>query len=241
MNDYVVARKNDNSGFVIVGPFPDNAFVVEIPPDDPERNAYIDLFLHKADMTIGVSSLDHIQSTNDVSLNEPLFVAGLNSCMKCFKHSNARLKLDKNDVFQDDHDMLESFLRFERMRDKHYDHDENGMVQTTAFLFVVPKGSLLHLDSPSVVWNRAKLDYVSEAYKLKEIMLYDNKYLEKRIDIIGARILQRCASLSVEQIVQLRSPHITLATETTDRKIKSWEESTQMSLAFYSREDRFFP
>ena len=56
MNDYVVARKKDNSGFVIIGSFPDNAFVVEIPPDDPERKTYIDLFLHRADMTIGMSS-----------------------------------------------------------------------------------------------------------------------------------------------------------------------------------------
>lgn len=241
MNDYVVARKKDNSGFVIIGSFPDNAFVVEIPPDDPERKTYIDLFLHRADMTIGMSSLEHIQSSNDVSLNEPLFVAGLNSCMKCFKHSKARLKLDKNDVFQDDPGMLKSFLRFEWMRDKHYDHDENGMVQTAAFLFVVPKASSFRLDSPSVVWNRTKLDYVAEAKELKGIMIYVNKYLAKKIDIIGARILQRCASFSAEQIVQLRSPHITLATETTDREIRSWAESQQMSLDFYSRGDCFSP
>lgn len=120
MINYTVGWEKDGSGLVVVGAFNPHSKVIEIPRTDPDRNRFVDLFLHKADIDIGLSYLDHITADNELIINESLFIVGLNSCMKCFKQSKARKKLDKTKIFSDDAELFELFKRYEIMRDKHY-------------------------------------------------------------------------------------------------------------------------
>lgn len=203
MYDYTVAWEKDRSGLIVFGAFRHNSRVIEIPHNDPERNKYIDLFLHKADIDIGLSYLDWISTDNELALNESLFIVALNSCMKCFKLSNSRKKLDKAKIFRDSSELFELFKQYEIMRDKHYMHDENGMFQPLAVFFFSRSNSSVRFDNPSVIWNRAKLDYLGEKEKLTTVMQFIRQYLEREIDCVGDRIIRRCAKLSLAELKQL--------------------------------------
>ncbi len=203
MYDYTVAWEKDRSGLVVVGPFRNNSKVIEIPRNDPERNKYIDLFLHKADIDIGLSYLDRISTDNELTINECLFIAALNSCMKCFKRSSSREKLDKGKVFLGSAELFELFKRYEIIRDKHYMHDENGMFQPLAVFFFSQTSSSVRFDNPSVIWNRAKLDYIDEKEKLTSVMQLIRQYLAREIHCVGSSIIRRCAKLSPSELKQL--------------------------------------
>ena len=208
MVNYQVIFEKENDRFLVKGPFAQNAVPMEIPADNQQRKHFIDLFLHKADIDRGIEFLQHICCTNDVTLNEALFIAALNNCMKCFKYSKSRTKLDKKEVFSDDKRLYDLFGRFETMRDKHYDHDEIGMLQATAFLLVCRDGDNLFGGPPSVVWSRAKLDYDVAGQKLQEVMLFVQQYLCGQIDIIGKTIESAYINFPRETLLEFQSARI---------------------------------
>lgn len=233
MINYTVGWEKDGSGLVVVGAFNPHSKVIEIPRTDPDRNRFVDLFLHKADIDIGLSYLDHITADNELIINESLFIVGLNSCMKCFKQSKARKKLDKTKIFSDDAELFELFKRYEIMRDKHYMHDENGMFQPLAFFFSTPGLSSAKIDRPSVIWNRAKLDYIEEKGKLTFIMQLIRQYLAREIDCIGENIRQRCTKLSLAELKHLEVYDIAKASISTPRDA-SEKPSIRLAVRFIS-------
>ena len=87
MIDYRVSIDKERGCFVINGPFDIGTIPISIPDDDPNRKQFVDLFLHKADIERGIEFLMCISSSKDTTVNEGLFIAGLNNCMKCFKYS----------------------------------------------------------------------------------------------------------------------------------------------------------
>ena len=92
MIDYRVSIDKERGCFVINGPFDTGTIPISIPDDDPNRKQFVDLFLHKADIERGIEFLMCISSSKDTTVNEGLFIAGLNNCMKCGKCSKARNK-----------------------------------------------------------------------------------------------------------------------------------------------------
>ncbi|MBO5071123.1 MAG: hypothetical protein J6C37_12335 [Roseburia sp.] len=208
MINYQVTFDKENNRFLVEGPFAENAIPIEIPMDNPQRKHFIDLFLHKADIDRGIDYLQRICATNDTTLNEALFVAGLNNCMKCFKYSKSRTKLDKVEVFSGNQRLYDNFIMFETMRDKHYDHDENGMLQATAFLLVCSDGERLFGGTPSVVWRRAKLDYCLVGQMLQEVMLFVQQHLCQKIDTVGKMIERAYVNLPRETLLELQTAHI---------------------------------
>ena len=211
MIDYKVSIDREHGRFIINGSFDADAVPVEIPDDNPERKPFVDLFLHKADIERGIDFLKCISIDKNSIVNEGLFIAGLNNCMKCFKYSKSRSKLDRKTVFADDKELLDRFLEFEKMRDKHFDHDESGMLQATAFLLVSPKAEQTFGGPPSVVWNRAMLDYYVAGQRLQEIMQYTWQFICNEIDRIGSSIKTTYSCYTKEQLMALKSPRIELA------------------------------
>lgn len=217
MIDYQVTFDKENDRFLVKGPFAENAIPVEIPLDHPQRKQFIDLFLHKADIDRGIDFLRCISNTNDITLNEALFIAGLNSCMKCFKYSKSRTKLEKVEVFANNQQLYDSFIMFETMRDKHYDHDENGMLQATAFLLVYGEGARIFGGPPSVVWSRAKLDYCLAGQRLQKVMLFVRQYLCWEIDVIGGSIENDYLNVPRETLLKLQTARINVASFNTEQ------------------------
>lgn len=218
MINYDVKIDKENHRFVIDGPIRDNSIPIEIPKDNPFRERFIDLFLHKADIERGVDFLQCISNDKSITVNEGLFIAGLNNCMKCFKYSNARNKLVKQQVFAQSEEMLKRFLEFEQMRDKHYDHDENGMLQAVAFLLISKDEGHVFSGPPSVVWNRAQLNYYLAGQKLQEIMCYILQYIEKEIDIVGNQIAENYKYYFKGELLKWSNAQIILASDTAKRK-----------------------
>lgn len=234
MNDYIVGWEKDGSGLVVVGAFSHNYKIIEIPHTDPDRKKFIDLFLHKADIGIGLSYLDRISTDNDLVINESLFIVALNSCMKCFKRSNSREKLDKARIFSNSTELFALFKRYEIMRDKHYVHDENGMFQPLAIFFLSQNNSSVRFDSPSVIWNRAKLDYIEEKEKLTSMMQFLKQCLEREIDCIGVSIIRRCAKLSPAELKQLEVYDMARASISAPRDTNKESPGERINVRFIS-------
>lgn len=216
MIEYQVGRDSKDK-FHVFGPFNANAVPLEIPSGNPHKKHYIDLFLHKADIDRGIQFLNFISEDNDTTVNEALFIAGLNNCMKCFKRSKSRCKLDKQTVFGSSQDQLNEFVYFEVLRDKHYDHDENGMFQTIAFLLTYPTENGFFLGNPSVVWNRIKLDFFSQGQRLKKIMDIVLSYLRKEIDDTGRLIISDYKGITADELLGWRPAKLKPATNTSPR------------------------
>ena len=217
MIDYKVLVDYKHNKFTVYGPFSENAIPIEIPKENPQRKAFIDLFLHKADIDRGIDFLQCISENTDITHREALFIAGLNNCMKCFKYSKARNKLDKNVVFANSAQMLSLFVEFEKMRDKHYDHDENGMLQATAFLLVCDSGEKVFGGPPSVVWNRTKFDYLVLGKMLENVMLVVQEYICNMIDSVGRSILLTYMNTPKADLMKWKATSIELASSDSKR------------------------
>ena len=218
MENYDVIIDKENKRFIVRGPIGNDANAVEIPKENPYREKFIDLFLHKADIERGIDFLQCISVDKSVTVNEGLFIAGLNNCMKCFKYSNARNKLLKTEVFSENQRMSEAFIEFEKLRDKHYDHDENGMLQAVAFLLINKGDGPVYAGPPSVVWNRVQLNYYLASLNLQEIMGYILQFIEKEIDDIGDKIAGCYKDCSKEELLKYTTAEIVLASEIAERR-----------------------
>lgn len=218
MVDYEIITDQENGCFIVKGPFGQDSVPVQIPDDNPLKKQFIDMFLHKADIERGIDFLQCISNDNSLTINEGLFIAGLNNCMKCFKYSRSRVKLDKNQVFCNNKQKFEDFIYFEEMRDKHFDHDENGMLQAVAFLLVDSETEGAFSGPPSVVWNRAVLNYYLCGEKLQEIMQYVRNYITEKIDEIGSQIIEYYKGRPTNELLKWETAQIELASDKVNRK-----------------------
>lgn len=210
MIDYQVEIDRGQERFILQGDFEEGVIPIAIDINNPLRKKFIDLFLHKADVENGIDYLRCISVDKNIKLNEALFIAGLNNCMKCFKFSSSRGKLEKTVVFKDNQLMLSIFTEFETMRDKHFDHDESGMLQATAFLLISRADDHIWGGPPSVVWNRLVIDYYLESQRLQEIMQFVWKFICSEIDRIGDKIKECYEGISKEEILKCAAPQIAL-------------------------------
>ena len=217
MIDYEVITDGENGCFIVKGPFGPNSVSVQIPDDNLLKKQFIDMFLHKADIERGIDFLQCISNDKPVTVNEGLFIAGLNNCMKCFKYSSSRGKLDKKQVFDNNEQILEEFTDFEKMRDKHFDHDENGMLQAVAFLLIDSETDNTFSGPPSVVWNRARLNYYLAGARLQEIMQYVRNYIATQIDIIGNQIINYYKGYPKNELIKWETARIKLASDKVKR------------------------
>ena len=217
MINYKVIRDDVNKYFKIEGDFIPGSKAVKIPADtDKSKNLhhqYISFFLSKSDIDAGIDYLNCISLNNHPRANEGLFIGALSRYYKCFQHSNARVALDKVAFKRFSPQCATEFERFENWRNKHYIHDENGMIQACAFLLVAPNDYPSKFGGPpSVVWNSVSVDYIYESKNLQSLMQETLRYIEKRIDKISSMILEELDSFSHDELLALDDAHIELAT-----------------------------
>ena len=184
-NNIQVAWNANHSELFVCVPFKDATSIYKLPEDTPNKETFVSLVLHQSDFKIAYGYLCLISNGQDISINEALFVAALNSCIKCFKGCKSRQKLFKKNVFQDEQ-LLSCFSRFECIRDKHYAHDENGMLRPIATMLVSKKiSSNSVVFRPWVIWNRERLDFIQESIQLKELVEYISNYIQEQLDSLA--------------------------------------------------------
>ena len=145
-------------------------------------------------------------------MNKALFVAGLNSAMKIFKPSNARMKILKDEFVKQFPELADEFKYYESLRDKHYIHDDNGMIEAAAFLLLNPEGSPEKFGGPpSVVWNSKHLNYYAESQRLQRFLSSVRDYVVSQIDRIGDQIASRYAETPYDTLEGFGPPPIKLA------------------------------
>jgi len=148
-----------------------------------------------------------------VIVNEALFISGLNSFLKCFKPSNARCAITKADFINGDTNVALELKYFESLRDKHFMHDENSMIQTAEFLLLHPQACAERLGPASVVWNKKLLNYYSEAERLKALIYLAYNFVVGKIDYYGDKIIERYKDLPYEELRAFGVPKIKLASK----------------------------
>lgn len=215
MINYDVTIDEANNCFIVRGDFNPNAIPVKIPDEQRDKQIFVDYFLYQADVDNAFSYLRCISADKDFRVNEALFIAGLNSGMKCFKTSNARTgirKIDKTEFLAAYPESSDDLVYYESVRDKHFIHDENEMTQPTAFLLLNPVGSQEKFGGPpSVVYNVTKLDYYAEAQRLQRLLCSVGNYIVSHIDRLGDKIAKDFEDVDYEQLVAYGPPKIKLA------------------------------
>ena len=189
-NNIQVAWDLNRSELVICVPFKETTNIYKLPEDTPNKEIFISLVFHQSDLKMAYEYLRLISNDQNITISEALFVAALNNCMKCFKHSKRRQKLIKEEVFRNDPKLLSCFTRFECIRDKHYVHDENGMLQPIATMLVSEKeNSNIFVFRPWVIWNREPLDFIQEGVQLKKIVEYVTNYIQDQLNSLAKEIV----------------------------------------------------
>lgn len=215
MIPYDVTMDETNHCFIVRGDFNPNAIPVKIPDENLDKQSFVDYFLYKVDVDNAFSYLRCISADKDSRVNEALFIAGLNSGMKCFKPSNARTgirKIDKTEFLVAYPNSSDNLIYYESVRDKHFIHDENEMTRHTAFLLLNPAGSPEKFGGPpSVVYNVVKLDYYTEAQRLQQFLCAVWNYIVRKIDQLGDKITKDFTDFPYEQLAQYGPPEIKLA------------------------------
>lgn len=148
-------------------------------------------------------------------MNETLFIAGLNNCIKCFQENKSRGHLTPSTVFKAYREMGRHFDRFLDLRNKHFIHDDNGMLRAEAFLLVLGEGENVWGGPPSVIWNRAELDYYQEGLILQDVMCLVHAFIRQEIDRIGDLIFSEYKDCSREELLKFTPARIKLASADT--------------------------
>lgn len=209
MIDYFV--RSSKEGLVIEGDFPPNLTLAALPSDYKPRKRYVSYFLHKNDIEVGIALLRCISIDKIDIINEGLFIAGLNAFIKCFQDSKARNKVNVSKFAKEKH-IKDNFEYFNAMRNKHYMHDENGMLQVSDFLMVDFDKEKPSIYNASVVWNRIRLDYHMEAAKLLYLMNELHRFLCSEIDKMNNNIIKDFSGKSKEELMENGIPNIKVAT-----------------------------
>ena len=212
MIPYKVTIDKERGIFLVQGDFNPNAIPINIPLDDTDRQKFIDYFLHKADIDDAFSFLQFISADKSNMMNKALFIAGLNSAMKTFKPSNARMQSLKNEFIKQFPELADDLKHFESLRNKHYMHDDNGMIEATAFLLLNPEGSPVKFGGPpSVVWNSMHLNYYAESQRLQRFLCSVGNYIVNQIDSIADQIANRYAETERDILERFGPPPLKLA------------------------------
>ena len=178
-----VAWNVNRSELVVCVPFKEKTSIYKLPEGTPSEEAFISLVLHQSDLKIAYEYLSLITNDQNISIRESLFISALNNCIKCFKRCKSRQNLIKKEVFQSERELLDCFTRFECIRDRHYAHDENGMLQPIATMFVSEKDNgNSAVFRPWVIWNREQLDFIQEAIQLKKVVEYIINYIQEELN-----------------------------------------------------------
>lgn len=124
-----------------IGTFPDAAKIVRLPDNLGKRLAHLEL--HRQDLIWANQFLDECERQQGGQDNVEATIAGVaawhaavNTAMKCFGPSNARVRLDPAQIFGDETDDRAEFNFIKSLRDKNISHDDNDWSNAEPMAFL---------------------------------------------------------------------------------------------------------
>lgn len=201
MIEYDVQLDQQN-GIIVQGNITPGSCAVNIPDSNKKKKQYISLFLNKKDIERGIDYLNCISLNNCNVANEGLFISALAMFAKCFVTSGSRTGLDKNGFKKFSQESVELFDRYDAWRNKHFLHDENSMIEASAFLLISPEGNeKIFGGPPSVVWNSVQVNYIQESKQLERLLQEIWRYIVHRIDEQGQSIEKDYLNFTREELL----------------------------------------
>lgn len=186
MIDYKVSANNITGNIMVEGPFPEGSIAVKFPDHERKQKQYCSLFVHKASVESAIDTLRCISADKPIIVNQALFVFSLTNLMKCFQSSKKFAMIDETKFSKFAPQIYPDYEQFKEWRNKYFIHEENSMIEATAFLVVAPEGHKTVLGGPaSVVWKRVLVDYISEGRRLEAVLQEVWKFIIQEIDTIG--------------------------------------------------------
>ena len=178
------------SGFHISG-FPDATKVIKLSGHKAQQIS--ELASHRNDLQIALASLEGINEVapDNSLVRQGIWRSAVEHCMKCFRDSKARSRLDPKKVFKGDSEALEVYEYFRSLRNKHIAHDENAYVQC------IP-GAVLN--RPNAKYKIAKIVCFSAVAETLDQGNYGNlhKMVTVALSYIEARFESLCGNLTVQ-------------------------------------------
>ena len=206
MNIVQANYNSEDNSVTICGDFQKDSILVNLPKNDPDHLEFTSMFLHRRDIMRSITYLQCISVDKADEVNEALFLAALAVIIKCFQKSESRIELSKEEFSKKFPHVSDEFQKFKNWRNKHYLHDENEMVQTTAILFVAPKQyDKTFGGAPTVIWNMPKIDYYKEGMALQNVALKIVDFIEGKANIIEQRIMERYSQKSRDELLNYES------------------------------------
>ena len=176
--------------------------IVSIPNDNPKRKKYISLFLHRADVITARDFLNEISSENHARINESLFVSALIYLYRCFQQCEKRIELNIDDLVLVSKDTKDSFHKYRNIRNKHFAHDQNSMIETFDFLLLTSiQGEKYDRIEACVVYERHLPDFVYHAKEILSIIDQVLPSIEILIDKVAAEIIERYKEVPISDIL----------------------------------------
>lgn len=223
MTDYKISFDSTNNRFIIESEeIVEGSIAVNIPDSDRRKKQFISLFLHKADIEEGLDFLHCISMDKHIQINQALFISALTNMMKCFQSTSVCSMLSEERFIKAYPLESKELDRFRNWRNKHFIHDENHMREAIAFLFVSPDGYDNPLGGfPSVIWNRAQIDFLGEGRQLEVLMQALWRFIREEIDKIGRSMIDEYKAKTREELLAYGISTITLATTSNPNKTRN--------------------
>lgn len=204
---------DQQNGIIIQSDIIPGSCAVNIPDLNKKKKQYISLFLNKKDIERGIDYLNCISLNNCNAANEGLFISALAMFAKCFASSGSRTRLDRNAFKKFSQQSAELFDRYDAWRNKHFLHDENRMIEASAFLLIAPEGNeKIFGGPPSVVWNSVQVNYIQEGRQLEKLLQEVWRYIVHRIDEHGQSIEKDYCNSTREELLAFGNAEIKCAT-----------------------------
>lgn len=195
---------------------PNAAKLGQVPGDLCKRYAHY--HLHKGDLTYARVFLDEFERRRAAG-EQPITVtsialwhAALNSTMKCFGGSYARVKLYPDDIFEDGAER-DSFDYLKNLRDKNISHDDNDWTQVSPWVMVAKPGiepKVIRVDCAGLQASGASPVNISRLRGVIERALH---YVEKVIIDEQAAIARSLEEWDHNQLLNLPAVTLTMPSD----------------------------
>ncbi|MET8870481.1 hypothetical protein [Nocardia sp. NPDC004604] len=183
--------------------YPDAVEVVDLPPDLGKTLAHC--VLHGQDLRFAqqcIQELIDTQASSSEITKRALWHSALVACFKCFGRSNARSKLDPNDIY-DAGLQTDVFNHLKSLRDKHIAHDDNDWAQALSGAIVASKESGRKVEDAfclATTGNALDNDSLNNLRLVVEAAL---KWVEEKIESEAEAIVNELRTWDYETILSL--------------------------------------
>ncbi len=181
--------------------FPDAQRFIKI--DTPLGRQAADLALHRYDLVFARNCLHTINDNQNILIRNALWFSAVAHFIKCFGDNKSRSHLVSDKIFKGDDLAKEVFTFFKNVRNKHFIHDENALMQC------IPNAVLNKKEAPYKIAKILATTFITptliEGNYSNLTLLIDRTYewVEKEFNKLAEMLTKELEALSYEELLKM--------------------------------------